>query len=90
MGRSRTRGSEDGRSELLRETSLLQNRVRGVTRPDFAVNGETMLREWAEPDLVVALTLPLEATTVREKDLLELRVKESPIRKPVGPSPDDD
>ena len=59
-------------------------RICGVPGLDLSVDDKAALSDRAEPDLVVAFALPLEAAVVGEQKPFELRVKDEPIRRPSG------
>jgi hypothetical protein len=51
-------------SKPLGDSSLLEDSVGCVARLDLLINDKPKLRDWTEPDLVVAFALSLETTVV--------------------------
>jgi hypothetical protein len=43
-----------------------------MPRFDLAIDDETTLGDWAEPDFVIALALPFETAALREQEFFEL------------------
>jgi len=60
-------------SELLGDTSLLQNAVCGVPRQNFVVHREVPLRDRAVPNLVIATSGSIITTTMGAKDVFQFR-----------------
>jgi hypothetical protein len=60
-------------SELLGESCLLQDRIRGVTGENLAVDGEPSVRHRTPPDLVIALALAIESATRVQEDSFQSR-----------------
>jgi hypothetical protein len=73
---------------LLRNASLFEDRVGGVTRLDSLIDDKVVIRYRTEPDLVIAFSLPLEATAVVAQGSFRSRVNDSDIfRRPASRAP---
>jgi hypothetical protein len=59
--------------ECLRQTSLFQYAVGGVSRLDLVIYGKTFAVDWAFPHFVVALSLPHKSATVLAENLFNFR-----------------
>jgi hypothetical protein len=58
--------------EPLVQPSLLENRVRSVSRLDVAIDRKVLLAYRAEPDLMVALPLAVKLAALLFQDFLEI------------------